>query len=232
MTELLPPPEREVPVAVHASIRRRVLAGRRPVRRRLFVAASIAALVAAGATAYGVTRTTGDRVDNAVACHDEPTLRSSVTGILDANGHDPIEVCARSMWGDLGRPAPNLIACADAEHGQVDVFPSNDADLCNRLGLGPVPADFRAASRRLAALSDDLYRALGDGCRSHDDAVAIARSVMDRDGFGEWTIQTLQFDDEHPCVGRYSLWREPQRHVIGLTAMNRTNYDAARSSSD
>ena len=55
---------------------------------------------------------------------------------------------------------------------------------------------------------------------------------MDRDGFGEWTIQTLQFDDEHPCVGRYSLWREPQRHVIGLTAMNRTNYDAARSSSD
>ena len=62
-----------------------------PARTR--IAASIVALVAAGATAYGVTRATGDRVDNAVACHDEPTLRSSVTGILDANGASGDEAC-------------------------------------------------------------------------------------------------------------------------------------------
>ena len=81
-------------------------------------------------------------------------------------------------------------------------------------------------------LSDDLSRALGDGCRSHDDAVAVARSVMDRDGFGDWAVETLQFDDEHPCVGRYSLWREPQRHVIGLTAMNSLEDFAAVMSAD
>ena len=183
-------------------------------RRRRAALVLVPAALALGAAAYALSRTDAERVAGDIACHNEPRLDSGRTGIVAADGRDPTTICAEVDWA--GSPPP-LVACADAEHGNVHVFPGRDAALCARLGLEPVPTGYRAASRAFAAMRDDMVARIAypreQPCVREAEARRDAREVLDGHGFRHWTIETSRFSDATPCA---ELWFDTSRGVVGL----------------
>jgi hypothetical protein len=225
MTELSPPPPREVPPVALVAMRRRILARerRRIPTRRLVIACAAALAIGAGATAYAFFASGGERLTNAVVCHNEPKLAGSVTGILGADGREPIDICAAHMWNKaapaplwMRAAAPPLVACADREHGEIDVFPAADERICDRLGLSSVPADYRREAARYSVMIQDLDRAVRDVCLGDAEARAVARKVLDRHGYQDWTPETPGSGPGRPC--RNSLSSHPERKAIILVA--------------
>lgn len=155
-----------------------------------------------------------------IACHNEPQLRSSITGVLEADGSDPVAKCAASMWPN--EVAPPLVACANAQHGIIEVFPSADFGLCGRLGLAPVPAGYSDAARRLKQVRVDVLRELGaNTCQTEAEGRAAIRRALDRQGFGDWRVETLGFD-RRPCAAGDGVWIDAPRKVFGLTGNDRS----------
>ena len=230
MNQLIPPPERPLPPGLLDELRAAVVAeisadtpAERPLprrRRRRWVALALVPIVlAVAATALAIHQATADEVITGVACHNEPRLESSVTGALEADGRDPIAKCAASMWPN--ESAPPLVACANTEHGLVEVFPSADPRLCGRLGLAPVPAGYSEAARRLKQVRLDVARELdGPTCRTQAEGRSAIRRALDRHGFGDWRVETLEFD-RRPCAIGGGVWIDAPRRVFGLTGDDR-----------
>ncbi len=222
MNDLLtPPPEREMPrdrlllrqeLLMKEFVRTRDRADEpapaptgRFIRSRRAVALVLvpAAFLAAGA-AYALTRPSASQTVEAVVCELQPTPGSGgvVTG---ASGQDPTEVC-REQWANGNVIAgstevPPLVACAAAEGHVILVFPSEDTALCERLGLPPVPEGYRHAAGQFAAMREDLFQRFGSDtrCVREDEAVQIARQVLDAHGYRDWKIEVGGGFD-HPCA--------------------------------
>jgi hypothetical protein len=182
-------------------------------RRRAALLALVPVALALGAGAYAVARTTAERVADDIACHDRPTLRSSI-GVVEADGRDPTVVCAEAMW--RGRAAPPLVACADPEDGgEVEVFPSETTAICERLGLAQLPPGYAEAAVRFAAFRADVAaRFLGSRCVSEAEGRDVLRAALDRHGLGDWKIATLGFSPSRPCA---TLWFDTVHAVAGIT---------------
>ena len=192
--------------AVHADPARR----RRP--RRMVVLVLLPIALAVGASAYALTGTTAERVADDVLCHSDPNLLSRWTGIMAADGRDPVAICA--ALPDWHGSPPRLVACANEHFGEVDVFPG-DPGLCIRLGLEPLPADYGAEASRFAAMRDAVVaRVEAKPCTTEEGGRQIAREELDAHGFTDWTIETLRFSPATPCA---SLWFDSKRGVLGLT---------------
>lgn len=221
MNQLMPPPERSLPPGALEKLRAAVAAEVRVEargRRRWLAVALVPVVLAAAATALAIRQSTAENVITGIACHNEPKLDSRVTGALAADA-DPIAKCAASMWPNA--TAPPLVACANAEHGLVEVFPSADPRLCGRLGLGPVPAGYSDAARRLKQVRLDVLRALeGPTCRTEAEGRSAIRRALDRHGFRDWRVETLEFD-RRPCAVGGGVWIDAPRKVFGLTGDDR-----------
>ena len=221
MNQLTPPPERPLPPGVLEKLRSAITAEVRVEprgRRRWLALALVPVVLAAAATALAIRQWAAENVITGIACHNEPKLESSITGALAADA-DPIAKCAASMWPT--ETAPPLVACANAEHGLVEVFPSADPRLCGQLGLAPVPAGYSEAARRLKQVRLDVMRDLDTGrCRSEDEGRAAIRRALDRHGFGDWRVETMEFD-RRPCAVGGGVWIDAPRKVFGLTGDDR-----------
>ena len=104
------------------------------------------------------------------------------------------------------RPAPSLVACVPP-FDVVWVFPGEGEGFCESLGLSDLSPGYVEASRRFAAMRDDLERRLGyeEGrCTLESNAFQIAHEVLDVHGFGDWTVETgggeRGFGPERPCA--------------------------------
>jgi hypothetical protein len=169
----------------------------RPGRRRRRIAALVlvpAALFAAGA-AYALSRPSASQTVEGIGCYDRANMNANVT-VTDATGQDPTEVCAH-LWSKgvvrLGSTSvPPLVACTGAHAHVIWVFPSADRNLCEKLGLGPIPEGYKRAAARFAAMQKDLMRRLGldKRCIREHEAVHIARRVLDHHGYTDWKIST------------------------------------------
>jgi hypothetical protein len=169
--------------------------------------------LAIGAGAYALSRSTAEQVAGDIACHDGPSLRSAVTGIVESDGRDPAVLCAAAMW--RGRTAPPLVACASTHgDGEVEVFPSETAAICERLGLDPLPASYREAARRFAAFRNDVGPVFLARCIGEADGRRILRGALERHGLPGWRIEAIGFSDARPCA---TLWFDTVHAVAGMT---------------
>jgi hypothetical protein len=201
-------------------------------RRRLVLFALVPALLGVGTGAWALTQMRGEDVTYGIECHDEPSLHSSATGVLTADGRDPVAACAAAMWPD--GDAPELVACAHTDHPIVSVFPGSGPRLCGRLGLAVVPAGYREAARRTHAMVVELQSRLNRRrCYSEREGVEIGNSVLARHGFGDWKMKTIGFGDvygEHRvCATGDYVWIEPRERVAGLTGTTERPYDPAET---
>ncbi len=183
-------------------------------RRRLalvLVPTAIVLAVATGFTAYALTREPTQL--ESIGCYDRADLSANTT-IVNADGRDPVAICAE-VWrqgamDDTPKP-PRLAACV-LESGAVGVFPSLGADTCARLGMAGLPPSYAANRKRFAALRDAIVTQLGEPatgssrgspkCVPERDARTIVRRELDAHGYSEWQIEVTGdgFTAERPCA--------------------------------
>jgi hypothetical protein len=201
--------------AVLADVRAAIAVPRRMPwwRRRAVALVLLPAALGIGAAAYALSRSTAEQVAGDIACHNRPSLRSSVTGIVESDGRDPTVVCAAELW--RGRTAPPLVACANTgRDGEVEVFPSGSDAICERLGLVPLPPSYREAARRFAAFRTDVGAVFLGGCVTEAEGRRILRAALERHGLQGWSIETIGFSAARPCA---TLWFDTAHAVAGMT---------------
>jgi hypothetical protein len=194
--------------------------------RRIFVLVpvALALLIATGFTTYALTREPTHF--ESIGCF-ERTSETSNTTIVEADGRDPVAVCAE-VWqqGAFGAaPRPDHLEACVLESGAVGVFPSSGAGACTRLGLAPLPASYREKARRTTELREAIVRHLGepasgasagDGkCAGETAARALVRRELDARGYADWRIEISGegFTDERPCA---EAAVDPVREIVTL----------------
>jgi len=212
LTDLIPPPERELPPALRASVLDHIAVPERTGRpwsarrrsRRAAALAFAAVALAAAATAYAVTRLTADQTAGTVTCFSRPSTEAPFAFTAAATGGDPTAICA-AAWrdgnmgvGGISTPPP-LVACAGS--GGADVFPSNDPGLCARLGLDPLPPGYTEAARRVAAVRQELAaRIQASRCVAEGRAVRIANSALHSHDLAGWSVRRRGFTSASQCA--------------------------------
>jgi len=253
------PPDRHLPAERRDHIRQALLAevtrgrddgavrlavGSRRTRgrawRRLALFAFVPVALLGGAVAYSTTaHRTAEQLGNEATCFAAPALDAPAAG-APFTGQDLGAFC-RQQWtaGSIASPVPGpapteWVACV-AESGGVDVFPSGDQDLCASLGLQPLPPGYFEAVPRYAGLEADLFGRFPDsGCTSREDALAVARRILDTDGYSGWGLETTGFGDVTPCakvdldpvngVATLVGWVRPDLEVAVQRGLEQTNY--------
>jgi hypothetical protein len=175
-------------------------------RRRLAALLLPAALLGIAATGYALLKA-DEVVAAGIGCYDAPTTDANTT-VVETTGDSPTKICgdlwAQGVVRQGATEVPDLIACAN-ESGAILVFPSDDEELCAHLALQDLPEDYEAAAKEFANMRDDLVARLYDrataggisdreACLDEDNAVDIARSVLDDHGFSDWTVEVATGD--------------------------------------
>lgn len=211
------------------SARRRALVGevsRRPARRRssigprrlLVAVAALAALSGGGAWAAGVFSADDIAINAGVGCYEGRSFNSSAA-IFQAAA-DPVAKCAK-VWreGVLGeRPgrSPHLVACA-ADGKPVFVFPGPD-DLCDDLGLQPLPDDYAARGLAHARAFAALHQVgeLPPPSSSCVSPLAAAERARDRLPSTYADVEAT-IEGDRPCAREY----RPVGDHIGIRTVSR-----------
>lgn len=212
-----------------------VIAGRDPSpRRRRRRTAALAGVVVLGVSAVAAAAFVARRQPTTtigVGCYAEARLDAD-TAVVATEPGGAVETCAQ-LWreGHIGRgPVPPLQACVLRE-GAIGVFPGDDPSVCADLGNNSAPApppdEIRppAGGGDVVALASELAASdRGVGCRTPDDARAIATSALRRHGFADWKVEVgagasgKGFDDERPCA---TFLVDEERHVVVLVPFPR-----------
>lgn len=152
---------------------------------------------------------------------------TSNTTIIEADGRDPVAVCAE-VWqqGAFGAaPHPDALETCVLESGAVGVFPSSGTRACTRLGLAPVPASYRKKARRITELREAIVRhfgeppsgaSAGDGkWRGRDGSPRVGPARRRCSRVRDWRIEISGegFTDERPCA---EPTVDPVREVLTL----------------
>jgi hypothetical protein len=120
-----------------------------PRRLALMLTLSMA-LGAGAAAAAGVFSADDVKVEAGIGCYERADLHATVS-VMPATP-DPVAACAE-LWregaidGRTTGDAPPLVACTGQDE-PVRVLPSDDPDICARLGFSPLPADYPQATLR------------------------------------------------------------------------------------
>jgi hypothetical protein len=149
--------------------------------------------IAAGAvvTATVIDQKKVETPERGVVCHTsvDDVISASVVGATS----DPIGACA-ALWnagelpviGEISPPSdPPLVACT-GPRGVVDVFPTDDPELCTRLGMSVADLDAMVSDPRI-----ELSERISDInllCPSPADAAQQARELLDELGLDGWTV--------------------------------------------
>lgn len=216
----------EQDAALRRDIRSRVLtADRRPlraVRRRILV---VALLVAAAllATAAGLYLTREPSDPQGIGCYQAAQLDTLQVVVGAPSSLHPRE--CEPLWrdGTLTNPAitpqgevPQLIGCVTAGGG-LAVFPSDDNQLCGRLGLAgyeqPTQNDAMDLNQRLL----DLFST--GGCLTISDAQLRIEEILADQGLDDWSVTiSTPASTERPCAS-FSL--DGDKHRILLVPIPR-----------
>ena len=196
--------------AVAAELSRPTGRRRKRARRRPIILALGATLVLGGGVALAAGVFSADDVDLAagVACYNKPRFQGddiAVTGF--PTSADPLAKCAR-LWregivdSNRGSTSPHLVACSEPGAG-IAVFPGPD-ELCDRLDLEPLPADFAAAGREAgraytawSRLLTDLQTVPAGSCPAPE---ALAARVRARLADSEYSDVSVVVSDAGPCA--------------------------------
>lgn len=158
-----------------------------PRRWRGLLLVPAAALVAAGGAAGGVSLLGGEppSVHEVAECY--PRAEKDAPGVAATQGNlkGPIESC-RKEWraGRVGNTtkAPPLVACLDGDVSNV--YPGRSNEVCDRLGLEPLPDEF---ARRSVEFDKRMKSAL-KSCPPVERAKRITRAELDRAGRKSWGV--------------------------------------------
>jgi hypothetical protein len=185
-------------------------------RRRRLVLTLVPAVVvlltaATGFTAYSLLRTEPTHFES-IGCYGRADLAADVA-VISPDGGGAVEQC-RKLWqeGTMGSPVPQQLAACVLDTGPIAVFPSTDDRTCERLGLADLSAQGRAESKRFVRMRNAVYAEIGtpasgssrgsSHCVGEARARGIVRRVLDRHGYGDWTIVTAggEFSAQRPCA--------------------------------
>ncbi|MFP3883343.1 MAG: hypothetical protein ACLFWH_13630 [Actinomycetota bacterium] len=191
---------------------------RRPLRLAAALAAMVAVLVAA---TWLLTRD----VENpqAIACHQAVDLDSDIAA-APVGGPATAEACV-PVWEDgilensdatSAGSVPPLTACV-TDRGNLAVFPTDDRQVCETLGLAYPEPTSRDAADQIRQLDADLQAYFASKeCAGMDEAEDRVRETLDDSGFGGWNIETQEATDTRPCAS-YSLDAEAETiHLIPI----------------
>ena len=212
------------------SIKARILdADRRPLRttrRKILVVALLATTVlATTAAALYLTRQPSD--PRGVACYQGAALDAPQIIVDSPASLHPSE--CEALWhnGTLTNPAvtpegevPHLIGCV-TDNGGLAVFPSNDPQLCERLGMAgyvqPARNDAIDLNQRLL----DLFSTAG--CLTISDTQARIEKILTDQGLNDWTVTiSTPPSPQRPCAS-FSL--NANEHKILLVPIPRPSSD-------
>lgn len=188
----------------------------RLTRRRLViaVAAVLLAIVTAAAT-WLYLRDISDPIS--VGCYQDASLDSDVVavasgGALGASLCDPVwedGTLTNSSAAPDGQ-VPPLVGCV-TDTGTLAVFPSNDENLCQTLGLADPNPESIPEGDAIRQLNDDLVAHFAaNECQPIEEAAIDVRDILDGSGFEEWDIAVSPGGPGRPCTS------------FGLDAPNQT----------
>lgn len=199
-----------------------ITATRRPNlarRRRLIraVAVAVAALLLAAAAWAVLYRDPTE--PSGVGCYQSTDLASDRV-VIRPDTEPSVDACTEP-WrdGTLTNPTmapgtvPPFTGCV-TETGALAVFPTDDPETCERLGLAPanpVPAD---DIEPVVDLQNQLVEFFSTaGCVDMQTATDKIQAILDRAGLDHWRIQTQPSPPDRPCA---SFGLDPQTNTVIL----------------
>ncbi|MEZ5176612.1 MAG: hypothetical protein R2823_10505 [Acidimicrobiia bacterium] len=189
-------------------IKSRVLAAdRRPLRatrRRILVVALVAAFaLASTAAAIYLAREPSDPAG--IGCYQAATLDAPQFGVRAPSSLHPSE--CEQLWADgtLTNPSvvpkgeiPQLVGCVNPAGG-LAVFPSNDDQLCDRLGLARYEEPTRTDVVELNVQLLGLFTT--EKCMTMDDAQTRVEDILTAQGLSNWSVTvTTPASADRPCA--------------------------------
>lgn len=209
---------------------------RRPVGTRRLLVAVAALLVLSGgaALASGVFSADDIAVGAGVGCYERPSLQASAAIYISAA--DPVAKCERTwregaMTGGDSTKVPHLVACT-AENRPVMVFPGAGDEVCERLGLVTLPADYAPAGKAHANAHAALFELKSRGAPAPSSACPSpqAQAVFARDRLANtYPDVPVTIEGSEPCAGGYEFAGEQSDRIGVITvsrARGRAIYDA------
>ncbi|MDQ3740726.1 MAG: hypothetical protein M3389_07255 [Actinomycetota bacterium] len=163
---------------------------RRSPRWRLgVIAVGLFMLGAGGVTLAEILDDPEKLAAHPIACYDEASLDANVY-VQSADGQDPVDKCAEVL-----RSRGALVACVRGD--TVAVFPG-PAQMCDRLGLKPLPRGYAAATEKLERLRRDVTAlARGEECVPPHVLARRIQRMLDRSGWRGWRAVVEQ--GQGPC---------------------------------
>jgi hypothetical protein len=183
-------------------------------RRRLLVVTALA--LAATAATYLWLRPVANPVLTCFATVDTEADRVA----LATPGELAPQACAL-LWaeGSLSNPevapgsVPPLGSCVGPEGG-LWVFPTDDPDLCDRMGLAaPDPASLPEAEAIRLAINELVGYFATHRCQTIEQASADVRRILDQHRLDDWMVETTPETPDRPCA---SFSPDPDNRTIHL----------------
>ncbi len=199
--------------------------GLRWSRRRVTAAVAVGfAALAAIAAGTLLLRPVSEPVG--IACYDAPSLDAGRTAAASGVSADPVQACG-DFWldGTIANPAvspvgvvPPLVACVD-DVGSLSVFPTDDPDACQRLGLAVPEPDSLPGAEVVRAVNDRLVAYFaGVDCAGLADATVEVRRILDEAGLAGWSIEAGPPTAERPCA---SFGLDAENQIVVLVPIPR-----------
>ena len=142
-----------------------------------------------------------------IVCYQAVDLDSDRVGV--GYGADVTAAACVRFWedGTLTNPefgpagsVPPLAGCVSAA-GSLAVFPSEDPNVCQDLGLADVDPSSVPAAGEIRSLNDILVDYFAsDGCVPIPRAVDDVRGILDTRGFANWTITETSGSSDRICA--------------------------------
>ncbi|MDJ0790560.1 MAG: hypothetical protein QNJ71_01565 [Acidimicrobiia bacterium] len=177
-------------------------------RRTAVVAFAAVVVIAAVAMTWRITLQLSTPV---VACYEAADLDSDRFGFA-AEGFPTVESC-RAPWLDgtlqsadvAAGQVPPLTGCV-TESGDLAVFPSAEAGVCEALGLADLVPSQRQDGLSDIALANERLIALfiGSECIAFAEAEVAVRAILDESGLAQWSITGDANQQRLPCMS-YAL---------------------------
>ena len=147
----------------------------------------------------------------AVTCYEAVDLDSNRFG-FGADGFPTVESC-RSPWLDgtlqsadvAAGEVPPLTGCV-TEAGDLAVFPSDEAGVCEALGLADLVPSQRQDGLSEIAMANERLNAvfLGSECIPFAEAEGTVRAILDESGLAGWSVEIDEQSRGLPCAS-YAL---------------------------